>query len=1132
MLYEKNQTEHISEELFRNPSCEYRGAPFWAWNGRLDRDRLTEQIQVFKKMGLGGFHMHVRTGMDSPYLEEEFMDSVRHCIGKAGEMDMLAWLYDEDRWPSGTAGGRVTAGRPEYARKSLLFTTKPYEECAFPSPAVPEPGRGQENIRQENGKLLAVYDILLDEDGRLEGAYRVEKEEPVEEGAVRWYAYMEYASADPWFNNQAYVDTLNPEAIAEFVRITHEAYARNVGEHFGKLVPAIFTDEPQFTPRGCLDFAGEAKDIFLPWTTSLLEAYRQAYGEELLDALPELFWERGDGLLSTVRWRFQNLVTNLFVESYCEQIGSWCREHGLYLTGHVMGEGSLYDQTQAVGDAMRCYSSFGLPGIDMLCDFHEYATAKQAQSMVRQTGAEGMLSELYGVTGWNYDFRGYKLQGDWQAALGVTVRVPHLAWYTMKGEAKRDYPASISYQSPWWEEFSMVEDHFARLNTALTRGKALVKVAVLHPIETYWLYFGPGDQTAALREQMDAQFSHLAEVLLFGGIDFDYLCEARLPQQCKGSSYPLQVGEMAYEAIIVPPIRTIRSATLRIFTDFVEQGGKLIFLGDCPDYVDARPSGATEALYGKGIRCGLLDSAILSLLERERFLDIQKADGRRADGLLYQLRREESGDMWLFVCNGRNPVSPDVDSADCLRFTLKGNFRATLYDTLTGDIVPLAVRHDKGRTILERPWYIHESMLLLLEGVERGTGEGLKAKGDISRNRTGAAGMPDGAERDAARSRGKKDAEGAGGDISCDGAGVTVACDIAEMDDGSDGPDVTAASDSAATDTIWDSAEADILPGEVEVTLQEPNMLLLDMAEYALDDGDYYSEDELLRIDNHARRELGIPLRRKEVVQPYLVEAGEPEHALHLRFRISSEIAAAGLKLGLECPESARIRLNGTAVPAASDGWYVDRDIETIPLPDFIRGENLLEIAVPIGLRTNLENFYLLGDFGVRINGTVKTLTEPVRKIGWGDITSQGLPFYTGNLTYRTKLCAQGDFTVRVPQYRGGLVKILLDGRDCGNIAFSPYTLRVCCAPGEHVVEWKLYGTRQNGFAQLHHTQGVYFYQSPNSWRSAGDLWSYEYRLKPAGILKSPEVAGAVFLDGAGNARRRSDAAMHFTDRS
>jgi hypothetical protein len=59
-----------------------------------------------------------------------------------------------------------------------------------------------------------------------------------------------------------------------------------------------------------------------------------------------------------------------------------------------------------------------------------------------------MLSELYGVTNWDYDFRGHKSQGDWQACLGVTVRVPHLAWQTMKGEGKRDYPASIFYQSP------------------------------------------------------------------------------------------------------------------------------------------------------------------------------------------------------------------------------------------------------------------------------------------------------------------------------------------------------------------------------------------------------------------------------------------------------------------------------------------------------------------------------------------------------------------------------------------------------------------------------------------------------------------------------------------------------------
>ena len=105
------------------------------------------------------------------------------------------------------------------------------------------------------------------------------------------------------------------------------------------------------------------------------------------------------------------------------------------------------------------------------------------------------------------------------------------------------------------------------------------------------------------------------------------------------------------------------------------------------------------------------------------------------------------------------------------------------------------------------------------------------------------------------------------------------------------------------------------------------------------------------------------------------------------------------------------------------------------------------------------------------------------------------------------------------PQYRGGLLKVFLDGKDCGNIAFSPYAMEIPCEAGEHDVTVRLYGTRQNGFAQLHHTQGVYFYQSPNSWRSAGDLWCYEYQFKPAGILRSPEVYGANLLNTDGSVR-------------
>lgn len=66
--------------------------------------------------------------------------------------------------------------------------------------------------------------------------------------------------------------------------------------------------------------------------------------------------------------------------------------------------------------------------------------------------------------------------------MGVTPRVHHLFWSTMKGEAKRDYPACIGYQSPWYSEYATVQTHFARVNSALTRGPPVTRVAVIDPI--------------------------------------------------------------------------------------------------------------------------------------------------------------------------------------------------------------------------------------------------------------------------------------------------------------------------------------------------------------------------------------------------------------------------------------------------------------------------------------------------------------------------------------------------------------------------------------------------------------------------------------------------------------------------
>ena len=77
------------------------------------------------------------------------------------------------------------------------------------------------------------------------------------------------------------------------------------------------------------------------------------------------------------------------------------------------------------------------------------------------------------------------------------------------------------------------------------------------------------------------------------------------------------------------------------------------------------------------------ESAILAALEPRRMLDVRDTRGQRPAHLVHQLRQDgENG--WLFIANGQNPVSPDVDPAPVLRFSLRGEYRLTETKTVSG----------------------------------------------------------------------------------------------------------------------------------------------------------------------------------------------------------------------------------------------------------------------------------------------------------------------------------------------------------------------------------------------------------------------------------------------------------------
>lgn len=1052
-MKEYRYKEKLTQDLFENPTSEYRGAPFWAWNGDLNLEQMKMQMDSFKQMGFGGFHIHVRNGLTAPYLGDEYMEKVRECTEYAKEKGILSYLYDEDRCPSGYAGGLLTKDK-NYRAHYLVVSPRTQKEAL-------ESGRLQmadtHASRSAEGKLLAIYDIVLKDNGML-GSYRRIAEEEKAEGR-KWYAYLETPAENSWYNYGTYGDTLSKEAMDRFIEITYDGYKQAVGDYFDTVIPSMFTDEPQHCHKTYLRFPEDDIDVFFPWTDDLTDTYGAAYQEDLLEHLPLLIWETEDEKGKLVRYHFHDHVTERFVEAFADNCGSWCKNNNMILTGHMMGESNLHSQTESTGETMRSYRSFGMPGVDILCDDYEYTVVKQAQSASRQNGCPGVLSELYGVTNWDFDFRGHKRQGDWQAAMGVTVRVPHLSWLTMQGESKRDYPASIHYQSPWAEKYPLVENHFARVNTAMTRGRAMVRIGVVHPIESYWLHWGPASQNGHIREQMEEHFRNLTRWLLFDVQDFDFICESTLPQQCPQGDAPLAVGQMRYSTVILPQCVTIRRTTLERLLQFAKEGGRLLVLGKLPEYVDGVPSTEPQKLKAYMLEAPFERIALCQALETERLVDFREANGNRTGNLIYQMREEEDC-QWLFITQGVKPRDMDVPVKQQVTIEIKGYFDLELYQTLEGKITGLAPVRRAGKTFLSWDFYQYDSLLLKLLPIAK---EACKPGGDELTEKEEAAEA-----------------------ISEVTAEVTA--------------EITAEV-TAGWKQIKTARKADL-------SLLAPNVLLLDMAEYALDEEEYQEEEEVLRADNLLRLRLGWASRKDEMAEPWAQPADIPEHFMRLRFTFRSEALLAGVKLALENAQVTKLFLDGKPVDQKSDGWFTDFSIHTVPLPDIYPGTHSLELHFPFGKRAAAEWCYLLGDFSVAVDGCEAVLREPVRRVGFGSLTDKGFPFYGDRVIYRMEIQTRGgNLKVHVPQYRGAMISVLLDGSERGNIIYAPYDCILENVPdGKHVLELKLYGTRFNSFGQLHLCNPNYTWYGPDSYRTTGDDWSFEYRPKPFGILTSPVI--------------------------
>lgn len=1036
-------------DAFKNPGSEYRSAPFWAWNGKLEPSELRRQIQVMQQMGMGGFFMHSRIGLATPYLGKDWFRCVDACVDEAKKLGMSAWLYDEDRWPSGAAGGLVTK-HPKYRMRSLVPTiTDKAADLKWTKATV------------------AAFTARIDgtSASRVRQIPKGKRAPTLAEGEKLIVLLVELHGCSNWYNGFTYLDTLSHEAVKAFIKVTHDAYKKHHGKDFGRTIPGMFSDEPNHGHKlGDANSTGNPGG--LPWTGDLLKTFQKRYGYNLVPHLLELVFDVDGNGVRPARLHYHDCVTHLYVDAFGRQIFDWCAKHKLTFTGHQLEEDSLSSQTNMVGSCIRNYEFMQAPGMDLLTEhWRVFNTAKQVTSAARQFGAKWRLTETYGCTGWDFSFAGHKALGDWQAAMGINLRCQHLSWYTMEGEAKRDYPAGIFYQSPWWQLYPKVEDYFARIHAVMTQGKEVRDLLVVHPVESMWMQVKIGWRSNPETHALDDRHARLTDSLLAQHLDFDFGDEehlGRLARVTRHSDGPLlRLGKASYKAVLVPQVTTLRKTTLLLLKKFKAAGGTVVFAGIPASYVDAVESRDVAEFAATCPRVPATGAEVGEPLEKVcRRISIRDAVGAEIGAALYLLR-EDKDSFYLFVCNTSEDFS-----------------RSTGHVMEQPPVRDRTLAYDDVR----------------IQGFAGCSGTPLELNPETGLTTT------------AAFTRGENGLE-IWTRLPALGSRLFLIPKTAKANHKAT---VTPALKTIRTEKLGS--------GAWDIVLSECSNLVLDRPRYKIGDGTWQNADDILRIDRAVRSALGIQCRSGDMVQPWAQEpnANPKRSPVTLAYTFDCQAVPSGdLFVALEQPNTFQVSVNGTPVSLTAEcGWWVDLSLRKLRLdPALLRlGKNELVLECDYAeTHPGLEIIYLLGNFGTVTNHTDVAITALPTKIQVGDWVPQGLAFYSGSVSYRRNVdltAAKGQrLFIRVPDYRGIAVRVLVNGKEAGIAAWEPNEVEITgLAEGPAEVQIQLIGHRRNSHGPFHINEKWPAWTGPGEFTRGHDSWFDGYQLVPCGLMTEPEL--------------------------
>jgi len=375
-----------------------------------------------------------------------------------------------------------------------------------------------------------------------------------------------------------YPNLLNKDAVSHFINITYKAYAENL-ENFSENIYAIFTDEPSLmTPY--INTGDTFKYALVPWEDNLPKKFMEMHNYDITEHLNSLY--NGDSEDDKqVRVNFYQTVSQMLKENYFGQLQKWCEQHGVKSSGHALLEEKLSYQVPLYGDLMKVIGAEDIPGVDVLTGVPEayldnlwFLSAKYVSSAARLQGKKQVMFEYCPVE-----------DGDVFSKNHFEYTLGTMGLLYLNGANYANSYYSIYDMDK--EKANVFNEYVGRLGYMLDGAEMNSGIAIYYPIETAQAEYKPlnvqvYNQTESI-STLDNYLKRLSKGLLENKLDFNFVSSEYI-NQMEIADGTMKVGDVSVSTIIMPRVKVIPLDTLKKIILFEENGGKIIWLENLPEF--------------------------------------------------------------------------------------------------------------------------------------------------------------------------------------------------------------------------------------------------------------------------------------------------------------------------------------------------------------------------------------------------------------------------------------------------------------------------------------------------------------------------------------------------------------------